>query len=116
MLTQTDMNTALALHVQVPPHCVPIHANVTTYDWRPLIAATQFDVIMMDPPWQLATANPTRGVALGYSQVGGGPRSPPLLRKPLPLLSLRQPSLFQGSLQLCWGVAACFGCAPCALR
>lgn len=24
---------------------------------------------MMDPPWQLATANPTRGVALGYSQV-----------------------------------------------
>ena len=26
---------------------------------------------MMDPPWQLATANPTRGVALGYSQVRG---------------------------------------------
>ena len=24
---------------------------------------------MMDPPWQLATANPTRGVALGYSQL-----------------------------------------------
>lgn len=46
---------------QVPPHCIPIHANVTTYDWSALIAATQFDVIMMDPPWQLATANPTRG-------------------------------------------------------
>ena len=28
-----------------------------------------FDVIHMDPPWQLATANPTRGVALGYSQL-----------------------------------------------
>ena len=54
---------------QVPSHCIPIHANVTTYDWSRLIAATQFDVIMMDPPWQLATANPTRGVALGYSQV-----------------------------------------------
>lgn len=54
---------------QVPPHCVPIHANVTTYDWRPLAQATQFDVVMMDPPWQLATANPTRGVALGYSQL-----------------------------------------------
>eukprot|EP00887_Chlorella_sp_A99_P002786 scaffold6.g2786.t1 len=54
---------------QVPPHCVPIHANVTTYDWEPLVAATQFDVVMMDPPWQLATANPTRGVALGYSQL-----------------------------------------------
>ena len=46
---------------QVPPHCIPIHANVTTYDWRRLIASTQFDVIMMDPPWQLATSNPTRG-------------------------------------------------------
>jgi mRNA (2'-O-methyladenosine-N6-)-methyltransferase len=46
---------------QVPPHCVPIHANVTTYDWREMYEASQFDVIMMDPPWQLATANPTRG-------------------------------------------------------
>lgn len=50
---------------QVPPHCVPIHANVTTYNWGQLYKHTQFDVIMMDPPWQLATANPTRGVALG---------------------------------------------------
>lgn len=47
---------------QVPPHCVPIHSNVTTYNWSSLCSATQFDVIMMDPPWQLATANPTRGV------------------------------------------------------
>ena len=58
-------------HFQVPPHCIPVHANVTTYDWSRLAAATPggFDVIMMDPPWQLATANPTRGVALGYSQL-----------------------------------------------
>ncbi|MEW5319596.1 MAG: hypothetical protein WDW38_010740 [Sanguina aurantia] len=54
---------------QVPPHSIPIHANVTTYDWGPMIQSRQFDVIMMDPPWQLATANPTRGVALGYSQL-----------------------------------------------
>ncbi|KXZ46765.1 hypothetical protein GPECTOR_41g730 [Gonium pectorale] len=54
---------------QVPPHCVPIHANVTTFDWPSLYEQCQFDVIMMDPPWQLATANPTRGVALGYSQL-----------------------------------------------
>jgi mRNA (2'-O-methyladenosine-N6-)-methyltransferase len=54
---------------QVPPHCIPIHANVTTFDWAKLYGHTQFDVIMMDPPWQLATANPTRGVALGYSQL-----------------------------------------------
>ena len=25
-----------------------------------------FDVITADPPWQLATANPTRGVAIAY--------------------------------------------------
>jgi len=54
---------------QVPPHCIPVHANVTTYDWSRISSAAQFDVIMMDPPWQLATANPTRGVALGYSQL-----------------------------------------------
>ncbi|KAG1658572.1 hypothetical protein FOA52_005576 [Chlamydomonas sp. UWO 241] len=54
---------------QVPPQCVPIHANVTTYDWAQLHSHTRFDVIMMDPPWQLATANPTRGVSLGYSQL-----------------------------------------------
>lgn len=54
---------------QVPPYSIPIHTNVTTYDWTELSKQTQFDVIMMDPPWQLATANPTRGVALGYSQL-----------------------------------------------
>jgi hypothetical protein len=54
---------------QVPPHCVPIHANVVTFNWSALISAAQFDAIVMDPPWQLATANPTRGVALGYSQL-----------------------------------------------
>jgi hypothetical protein len=55
----------------VPPHCIPIHANVTTFDWAQLSAVASFDVVMMDPPWQLATANPTRGVALGYSQLTG---------------------------------------------
>ncbi len=58
-----------SLRAQVPPHCVPIHANVTTYNWDALAAAAQFDVIMMDPPWALATANPTRGVSLGYRSV-----------------------------------------------
>jgi mRNA (2'-O-methyladenosine-N6-)-methyltransferase len=53
----------------VPPQCIPVHANVVTYDWSKIYNATKFDVIMMDPPWQLATANPTRGVSLGYSQL-----------------------------------------------
>lgn len=25
-----------------------------------------FDVLTMDPPWQLSSANPTRGVAIAY--------------------------------------------------
>lgn len=54
---------------QVPEHSVPILADVRTFDWAELCASAQFDVIMMDPPWQLASANPTRGVALGYSQL-----------------------------------------------
>lgn len=54
---------------QVPEQCIPVHANVTLFNWKPLAAACQFDVVMMDPPWQLATANPTRGVSLGYSQL-----------------------------------------------
>jgi hypothetical protein len=54
---------------RVPPHCVPIQADVTAFDWAGLAASAQFDAVMMDPPWQLATSNPTRGVALGYSQL-----------------------------------------------
>ena len=28
-----------------------------------------FDVIMMDPPWQLSSSQPSRGVAIGYSSL-----------------------------------------------
>lgn len=58
-----------------PPRCVPICADVRTFNFKKL-AETQrrktgklFDVIMTDPPWQLATSNPTRGVAIGYKQL-----------------------------------------------
>ena len=30
-------------------------------------AGRLFDIICMDPPWQLSTANPTRGVAIAYT-------------------------------------------------
>lgn len=59
-----------------PLHCVPICGDVRTINFDKLrnvqLAARGklFDVITMDPPWQLASANPTRGVALGYSQLG----------------------------------------------
>ena len=51
-----------------PPLSIPINADIRTFDWERLgriqheITGPYFDVIMMDPPWQLATANPTRGV------------------------------------------------------
>eukprot|EP00958_Prasinococcus_capsulatus_P017006 scaffold1906_cov403-Prasinococcus_capsulatus_cf.AAC.7 len=54
---------------QVPEHCIPIRGDVREVAWEKLAGKCQFDVIMMDPPWQLATANPTRGVALGYQQL-----------------------------------------------
>eukprot|EP00013_Stygamoeba_regulata_P029050 CAMPEP_0177655268 /NCGR_PEP_ID=MMETSP0447-20121125/14855_1 /TAXON_ID=0 /ORGANISM="Stygamoeba regulata, Strain BSH-02190019" /LENGTH=306 /DNA_ID=CAMNT_0019159133 /DNA_START=35 /DNA_END=952 /DNA_ORIENTATION=+ len=54
---------------EVPKHCVPIRTDVRSFDWKKLASAAQFDVITMDPPWQLASATPTRGVALGYSQL-----------------------------------------------
>ncbi|BAM79336.1 similar to (N6-adenosine)-methyltransferase [Cyanidioschyzon merolae strain 10D] len=55
----------------VPPHCIPVRADVRFADWDQIAAAANgnYDVILMDPPWQLATANPTRGVALGYNQL-----------------------------------------------
>jgi hypothetical protein len=37
---------------QVPVQSIPVHANVTRFNWEPLAAACKFDVIMMDPPWQ----------------------------------------------------------------
>ena len=46
--------------------------NCKTYDFNQLIKAQKthggrlFDVITIDPPWQLSSANPTRGVAIAY--------------------------------------------------
>ncbi len=58
-----------------PEESVPIRADVRTFNFD-LLASKQleyggrlFDVIMMDPPWQLASSNPTRGVAIGYDQL-----------------------------------------------
>jgi len=59
----------------VPKYCVPIRADIRQFDFKKLamkqkeLSGRLFDVIMTDPPWMLATANPTRGVALGYSQL-----------------------------------------------
>ena len=53
-------------------YCIPCTANVRTYEFNILVKAQMlnggrlFDVISMDPPWQLSSANPTRGVAIAY--------------------------------------------------
>jgi len=59
----------------VPKYCIPIRTDIRKFDFCSLavqqkkLSGRLFDAIMMDPPWQLATANPTRGVAIGYSQL-----------------------------------------------
>lgn len=52
---------------------IPLSENVTGLAWDELANAQKrhaggqlFDVITCDPPWQLSSANPTRGVAIAY--------------------------------------------------
>ena len=51
---------------------IPMSENVTQMEFQKLAAAQKkhgdrlFDVITCDPPWQLSSANPTRGVAIAY--------------------------------------------------
>ena len=54
--------------------CIPLSFNVQIdvehfnylRDCQLKHAGRKFDVITMDPPWQLSSANPTRGVAIAY--------------------------------------------------
>ncbi|KAM3147811.1 hypothetical protein pb186bvf_000139 [Paramecium bursaria] len=54
---------------------IPICADVRYLDFQKLhdsqlqIAGRLFDVIMMDPPWQLSSSQPSRGVAIAYSSL-----------------------------------------------
>jgi len=52
-----------------PEWCIPIKANVIDFEWDKLASECRFDAILMDPPWQLATHAPTRGVAIAYQQL-----------------------------------------------
>eukprot|EP00347_Sterkiella_histriomuscorum_P000277 403376498 len=59
--------------------CIPLSSDVREIDWDVLIARQQehtngqlFDVITCDPPWQLSSANPTRGVAIAYETLNDG--------------------------------------------
>jgi len=59
----------------VPKNSIPINADVRTFDFKKLQDAQKklggrlFDVIMIDPPWQLSTSMPSRGVAIAYQSL-----------------------------------------------
>jgi len=59
----------------VDDRAIPINADIRTYDFD-LLSRTQvkicdklFDAVMMDPPWQLSTSTPSRGVAIAYDSL-----------------------------------------------
>lgn len=74
----TEMQTCIDMLSQYdpPPLSIPINADIRNFDWAELgrrqfeTAGRYYDVIMMDPPWHLSSANPTRGVAIAYEQLG----------------------------------------------
>ena len=74
-----DLCVRLLSQYDPPPLSIPINADNRTFDWTALgkkqfeTVGRYYDVIMMDPPWQLATANPTRGVGV---RMGDERRSP----------------------------------------
>lgn len=53
--------------------CIPICEDIRLFDFKSLAQKQKdlangrlFDAIMMDPPWQLSSSQPTRGVAIAY--------------------------------------------------
>eukprot|EP01017_Pseudomicrothorax_dubius_P037094 TRINITY_DN538_c0_g4_i4.p1 TRINITY_DN538_c0_g4~~TRINITY_DN538_c0_g4_i4.p1 ORF type:complete len:317 (+),score=83.11 TRINITY_DN538_c0_g4_i4:42-992(+) len=59
----------------IPENSIPISADVRKFDFHHLAseqlkhAGRLFDVIMMDPPWQLSSSQPSRGVAIAYDSL-----------------------------------------------
>jgi mRNA (2'-O-methyladenosine-N6-)-methyltransferase len=55
-----------------PDFCIPICSDIREFKFTKLaekqkeLTGQLFDAIMMDPPWQLSSSQPTRGVAIAY--------------------------------------------------
>jgi hypothetical protein len=55
-----------------PDKCIPVNADIREFKFKSLadkqmeLTGQLFDIIMMDPPWQLSSSQPTRGVAIAY--------------------------------------------------
>ena len=60
---------------KVSEKAIPISADIRSFDFNNLIKSQMkisnklFDAIMMDPPWQLSTSTPSRGVAIAYDSL-----------------------------------------------
>ena len=61
---------------EIPENSIPVNADVQNFDFSALVKKQKklsggklFDVIMMDPPWQLSTSQPSRGVAIAYDSL-----------------------------------------------
>jgi mRNA (2'-O-methyladenosine-N6-)-methyltransferase len=82
-----------AILKNTPEDCIPISADVRTYNFDKLIQAQTevkgklFDAIMMDPPWQLSGATPTRGVTISYEALSDQ------IIKNLPIVKLQKQGL-----------------------
>lgn len=63
------------MNPEIPVGSRPIRADIRKFDFKSFIATEHsngdgyFDVILMDPPWQLAGQAPSRGVSLLYDQL-----------------------------------------------
>lgn len=77
--TTTELNhippTKFATTISIPGFptnlhdSIAINADVRKLDWKKLGAIQKFDVILMDPPWQITRSNVTRGVNIAYEQL-----------------------------------------------
>lgn len=57
-------------------NCIPINTDIREFNFDFFIEKQKefsedklFDVILMDPPWQLSSSQPTRGVAISYQSL-----------------------------------------------
>lgn len=55
-----------------PINSIPINADITKFNFEALsikqkqLTGKLFDVILLDPPWQIGSKNPSRGVSISY--------------------------------------------------
>jgi N6-adenosine-specific RNA methylase IME4 len=112
-LEQAKFTAPQGMRIVVPfdeeiQQSVAITADVRTFDWELLGRMAQFDVVLMDPPWQIQGNQPTRGLDLTYElmetdEIAGMP-IPKIQRKGL-LFMWAVTSMLEHAVDMCaaWG-------------